>query len=116
VPSRCAAHHLLDLGMVRLCAMTVPETIAQFLHAHKPSAFCDDCLQKRLGLPKRQEAQQASGHYASLYTKQGTLLELRKVAQVRYQSKLNDKTDDPLRFGCIRHCLVFADYPETIAD
>jgi hypothetical protein len=35
--------------------MTIPERIYALLTEHKPSCFCDDCIQKRLCLPRRQE-------------------------------------------------------------
>jgi hypothetical protein len=40
--------------------MTIPEQVADFLRRNKPNSYCDDCLQKILGLARRQEAQQAT--------------------------------------------------------
>ena len=40
--------------------MTVPERIAEFLIQNRENAFCDDCLQKQLGLPRRQQVQQTT--------------------------------------------------------
>lgn len=35
--------------------MTIPEKVFAFLVDHKPARFCDDCIQKRLSLKRRQE-------------------------------------------------------------
>ena len=35
--------------------MTIPERMYALLTEHKPSCFCDDCIQKRLCLPRRQQ-------------------------------------------------------------
>jgi RNase P subunit RPR2 len=40
--------------------MTIPEKVAEYLQRNTPRTFCDDCLQVLLGLPRRQEAQQAT--------------------------------------------------------
>jgi len=35
--------------------MSIPERVVAFLRGGKPGAFCDDCIQLGLGLPRRQE-------------------------------------------------------------
>jgi len=44
--------------------MTIPERIKNFLRKREGTRYCDDCLAERLGLPKRQEAQQATSSFA----------------------------------------------------
>jgi hypothetical protein len=35
--------------------MTIPERVRDFLVDHRPDCFCDDCIQERLSLKRRQE-------------------------------------------------------------
>ena len=35
--------------------MTIPEQVVAFLRGGKPGAYCDDCIQRGLDLPRRQE-------------------------------------------------------------
>jgi hypothetical protein len=35
--------------------MTIPEKVVAFLRGGKPGVFCDDCISRRLDLPRRQE-------------------------------------------------------------
>ena len=35
--------------------MTIPERIYTFVTNHRPDCFCDDCIQRELGLARRQE-------------------------------------------------------------
>lgn len=40
--------------------LTVRERIASFLSEREETPYCDDCIAKRLGLARRQQAQQAT--------------------------------------------------------
>jgi hypothetical protein len=42
------------------------ERVVAFLVKHKDSAFCDDCLRMRVGLARRQEAQEATRAVGSM--------------------------------------------------
>jgi hypothetical protein len=35
--------------------MTIPEKVFEFLVDQRPRCFCDDCIQRELGLARRQE-------------------------------------------------------------
>ncbi len=55
-----------DEYVAEINSLTVPEKVAQFLQANRPSAYCDTCIQKALNLKRHQQAQQAaSGGAAS---------------------------------------------------
>jgi hypothetical protein len=45
--------------------MTNPAKITAFLTTHKGQSYCDDCLAKKLGLARRQEAQQITATLAT---------------------------------------------------
>ncbi len=44
--------------------VTVPERITNFLKERESTPYCDDCLAKKLGLQRRQQAQQATSAFA----------------------------------------------------
>lgn len=45
--------------------MTVEERVAQFLSAHRGTAYCDDCLADELGINRHQARNATSGLAAS---------------------------------------------------
>jgi hypothetical protein len=56
-------NHSWRYGQGAKKGMTIPERIKNFLREHEGTAYCDDCLAGELGLPKRQEAQQATSSF-----------------------------------------------------
>jgi hypothetical protein len=49
-------------------AATVPQQVATFLQANKRIWFCDSCIQKKLGLKRPQQAQQATSALGAMPT------------------------------------------------
>jgi hypothetical protein len=41
--------------------MSIPEQVSNFLRAKTGAAYCDDCIQKNVGLKRRQQAQRVTG-------------------------------------------------------
>jgi hypothetical protein len=44
--------------------MSIPEQVSDFLRQNDGAAYCDDCIQKNVGLKRRQQAQRVTGALA----------------------------------------------------
>jgi hypothetical protein len=44
--------------------MSIPEQVSSFLRQRVGAAFCDDCIQKNVGLKTRQQVQRVTGALA----------------------------------------------------
>jgi hypothetical protein len=46
--------------------MSIPEQVSDFLRKNVGSSYCDDCIQKGIGLKRRQQAQRVTGALAQI--------------------------------------------------